>query len=273
VYLGGRPAVIHADPGEQTADLEPGREHDAVRIFSMGMGIAVDHAVTARMAYKLAPKRGVGTRLPFRPAAVEAVPDDRRAVETRVYCHRPGVHGRSLSTMRQTGRHLSADELSAWRGFLRVHSALFHELDAELTAAHQLPLRSYEVLLLLEDAPGRRLRMTDLSRSVLLSPSGVTRLVDRLEREGLVDRERCPEDGRGYYAVLTKAGDRRLQDARSTHLAGVRRLFLDQLTDAELGRLAGYWDRLVPGAAGTDAEWRRAAPATPAAGCGDAGDA
>jgi DNA-binding MarR family transcriptional regulator len=158
-----------------------------------------------------------------------------------------------------TGR-LSTDELAAWRGFLRVHSALFRQLDAELAAADDLPLRSYEVLLLLEDAPQRRLRMSDLSRSVLLSPSGVTRLVDRLEREGLVERERCQEDGRGYNAVLTDAGETRLQRARATHLAGVRRLFLDKLGDDDLSRLAVYWDKLVPGAAGSDAEWRRAGP-------------
>ena len=152
---------------------------------------------------------------------------------------------------------LSKEELGAWRGFLRVHSALMHQLDSDLSEHNDLPLRSYEVLLLLEDAPGRRLRMSDLSRSVLLSPSGVTRLVDRLEREGLVTRERCPEDGRGYNAVLSEAGDARLQHARATHLAGVRRLFLDKLDEGDLRRLAHYWDRLVPGAAGSDAEWRR----------------
>lgn len=152
---------------------------------------------------------------------------------------------------------LSEDELGAWRGFLRVHSSLIRELDSDLSTLNDLPLRSYEVLLLLENAPERRLRMSDLSRSVLLSPSGVTRLVDRLEREGLVARQRCPEDGRGYNAVLTDAGDARLREARSTHLAGVRRLFLDKLSGDDLVRLARYWDRLVPGAAGTDAEWRR----------------
>jgi DNA-binding MarR family transcriptional regulator len=174
-----------------------------------------------------------------------------------------------VATQRQDGDRLSAAELSAWRGFLRVQSSLFHELDTELVSENDLPLRSYEVLLLLEDAPRRRLRMSDLSRSVLVSPSGVTRLVDRLEREGLVGRERCPEDGRGFYAVLTDAGERRLREARATHLAGVRRLFLDRLSGDDLQRLAAYWEALVPGAAGTDAEWRRAAPGTIASGCGD----
>ena len=171
-----------------------------------------------------------------------------------------------------TGR-LSREELGAWRGFLRVHSSLFHQLDAELSAADDLPLRSYEVLLLLEGAPQRRLRMSDLSRSVLLSPSGVTRLVDRLEREGLVTRERCAEDGRGYNAVLTEAGGARLQRARATHLAGVRRLFLDKLDDADLLQLAAFWEKLVPGAAGTDAEWRHAPPAELRPRCGDGADA
>jgi DNA-binding MarR family transcriptional regulator len=174
----------------------------------------------------------------------------------------------------QTGGRLSAEELAAWRGFLRVHSALLRQLDADLSAAHGLPLRSYEVLLLLDGAPDRRLRMTDLSRSVLLSPSGVTRLVDRLEREGLVSRERCADDGRGSYAVLTAAGDRQLTAARSTHLAGVRRLFLDRFTDADLRVLAGCWDRVVPGAAGSDAAWRRNAPDRGATECCDGdGDA
>jgi len=175
-----------------------------------------------------------------------------------------------LDEQRQNGSRLSRSELAAWRGFLRVQSSLFRQLDAELSAAHDLPLRSYEVLLLLEDAPQRRLRMADLSRSVLLSASGMTRLVDRLEREGLAGRERCAEDGRGYWAVLTEAGARRLQEARATHLAGVRRLFLDRLDGDDLKRLAAYWESLVPGSAGSDAEWRRAAPGAPDCDAGDA---
>jgi len=141
---------------------------------------------------------------------------------------------------------------------LRVQSELLRDLDADLVARHGLPLRSYEVLLMLEDAPGKRLRMTDLSRSVLLSPSGVTRLVDRLEKDGLVDRQSCAEDGRGLYAVLTAAGDQRLLAARTTHLEGVRRLFLDRLSPADLAHLSSAWELVVPGAAGSDAQWRRA---------------
>ena len=114
--------------------------------------------------------------------------------------------------------------------------------------------------------------MTDLSRSVLLSPSGVTRLVDRLEREGLVGRERCPEDGRGFYAVLTDDGGRRLQEARATHLAGVRRLFLDQLCADDLQRLAAYWELAGARIGRHRRRWRRTAPGAPACD-GAAGDA
>ena len=148
------------------------------------------------------------------------------------------------------GRALSRSELGAWRGFLRLHSALVQRLDGELIAAHDLPLRSYEVLIYLANAPDQRLRMSDLSRSALLSASGVSRLVDRLESEGLVCRSRCEADGRGFFAVLTDAGEAKLREARPTHLAGVRRLFLDHFSVDELGRLAELWERALPGAAG-----------------------
>jgi DNA-binding MarR family transcriptional regulator len=144
-------------------------------------------------------------------------------------------------------RRLSQAELDAWRGFLRAHSALIRELDAELVAAHDLPLRSYDVLVQLEGAPGRRLRMTELSRSVLLSASGVSRLVDRLEADGLVCRQRCELDGRGYWAELTDKGLARLREARPTHLAGVRRRFLAQVGESELEALGRLWRRLLSG--------------------------
>ena len=146
---------------------------------------------------------------------------------------------------------LTPAELAAWRGMLRVQAALLREMDAELTAAHGLPLRSYEVLLLLEDAPDHRQRMTGLCHDVVLSASGVSRLVDRLEKDGYVRRERCASDGRGFFAVLTSEGVRKLQEARATHLAGVRRLFLERLDDGDLARLAQYWEVLVPGATAT----------------------
>lgn len=134
---------------------------------------------------------------------------------------------------------------------LRVHSSLMRTLDAELMAAHGLPLRSYEVLLFLEDAPDHRMRMNKLSSSVLLSASGVSRLVDRLERDNYVRREHCPVDGRGLYAVLTPAGSAKLKEARATHLHGVRRHFLEHFDGDGLAQLARFWNDVLPGAADT----------------------
>src|SRR5215212_10662860 len=112
-------------------------------------------------------------------------------------------------------QELSPAELAAWRGFLRVHSALAKQLDAQLEAEHDLPLSSYEVLISLRGADGRRLRMAELADRVLLSRSGMTRLVDRLERDGLLVRDTCSSDARGCYAVLTDAGDEMLARART----------------------------------------------------------
>src|SRR5258708_21489041 len=102
---------------------------------------------------------------------------------------------------------LDEHQARAWRGLMRVHATLVKQLDAELEEQHGLPLTSYEVLLYLEGAEDRRMRMCDLASSILLSRSGLTRLVDRLERDGLIDRMYCQHDARGSYAVL--APDRR----------------------------------------------------------------
>jgi DNA-binding MarR family transcriptional regulator len=136
---------------------------------------------------------------------------------------------------------LTGMELGAWRGLLRVH--------AELEAAHGLPLSSYDVLIYLQSAPEKRLRMAELADSVLLSRSGVTRMVDRLEREGLIVRDTCSSDGRGCFAVLTGDGEAMLARARPAHLAGVRARFLSRFSDEELATLAGFWERIRPGAA------------------------
>jgi DNA-binding MarR family transcriptional regulator len=146
-------------------------------------------------------------------------------------------------------RELTPTELGAWRGMLRVHSALVRALDAELIAEHDLPLTSYEVLITLQAAPERRLRMAELADQVLLSRSGMTRLVDRLERLGFLERDTCTADGRGCYAVLTEAGEAVLTRARATHLDGVRERFLRRFDEHELRELAGYWERVLPGAA------------------------
>src|SRR3712207_5144394 len=146
---------------------------------------------------------------------------------------------------RSGGDKLTPLELGAWRELLRVHAVLTRELDEELRRSHGLPLSSYDVLVNLEGAPGNQMRMSELADAVLLSRSGLTRLVERLERDGLLSRADCPEDARGSLAVLTDAGVARLEEARKTHLRGVRERFLDSFDDAELEQLASYWRRLV----------------------------
>src|SRR3954464_134880 len=129
---------------------------------------------------------------------------------------------------------LDARELRAWRGLLKAHSSLVKRLDAELEAQHGLPLTSYEGLLRLSDADRCRMRMHDIATSVWLSRSGLTRLIDRLERDGLVARTTCSHDARGAFAVLTDAGRQKLAEARTTQMAGVRELFLSRFSEEEL---------------------------------------
>jgi DNA-binding MarR family transcriptional regulator len=143
---------------------------------------------------------------------------------------------------------LTVLELRAWRGMLRAHAVLAKALDAQLEAAHGLQLSSYEVLMYLADAEDERMRMCDLASSILLSRSGLTRLVDRLAREGLIERVACHDDARGQFAKLTPAGREKLDAARVTHLAGVRALFLDRFTAEELVLLGDAWDRVIEGA-------------------------
>jgi DNA-binding MarR family transcriptional regulator len=127
---------------------------------------------------------------------------------------------------------------------LRAHSDLTRALDAELAREHKLPLSSYEVLLFLADSDDGRMRMSDLADSVLLSRSGLTRLVDRLERDGLLTRRRCESDARGFFAEITPKGRRAFQAARQTHLDGVRRMFLDRFSRDELRTLGALWEKL-----------------------------
>jgi DNA-binding MarR family transcriptional regulator len=154
-----------------------------------------------------------------------------------------------MSTQVTQARPLTGSELGAWRGLLRTHAMLVKRLDAELEAAHGLPLTSYEVLLHLADAPERKMRMCDVADSVLLSRSGLTRLIDRLERDGLVARVSCADDARGAFAQLTDDGLVRLQAARGTHLDGIREHFLRHFSDDELERLGDAWSRVAGKAA------------------------
>jgi DNA-binding MarR family transcriptional regulator len=145
---------------------------------------------------------------------------------------------------------LSEHELRAWRGLLRAHARLAKCVEAELEHHHKLPLSSYDVLQRLMEAPGERMRMCDLAEQVQLSRSGLTRLVDRLEREGLLGRCSCSHDARGAYACLTERGRERLCAARKTHREVVREHFLSRLSRPELQALAEMWDRIAPGCCG-----------------------
>jgi DNA-binding MarR family transcriptional regulator len=115
----------------------------------------------------------------------------------------------------------------------------------ELEAAHGLGLSSYEVLLRLEGNAGRRMRMCELAEAAVLSRSGLTRLVDRLERDGFVARDSCEDDACGSFAVLTEAGAKTVRDARATYIEGVRRHFLARFSSVELDGLRAFWDRLA----------------------------
>ncbi len=127
-----------------------------------------------------------------------------------------------------TARTLSAGDsrLEPWRAFLQAHARITRRLDEELRAEHDLSLAEYDALLTIADAPERRIRMRHLADRVILSKSGVTRLIDRLVLDGLVQRDVCLSDARGAEAVLTPAGLDRLRRASRTHLRGIDEHFL-----------------------------------------------
>jgi DNA-binding MarR family transcriptional regulator len=138
---------------------------------------------------------------------------------------------------------LKPAEERAWRAFLDAQAALLGQLETELIKNEGLTLAEFDVLVQLRMAPGSRLRMTELSERVRLSRSGLTRLVDRLARAGLVKRGRCAGDRRGTFAILTPAGTTRLRHARPVHLQGVREHFGKRLSTAQLAAVA---DALEP---------------------------
>ena len=139
----------------------------------------------------------------------------------------------------------SREQLASWRAFLKAHATITRTLENELVAEQRLSLAAYDVLVQLAEAPDRRLRMTELAGAVLLSRSGVTRLVDRLERAGLVRRSRVESDGRGVAAQLTEAGLNRLRIASGTHLAGIVVHFVERLDAQELAALEAISRRLA----------------------------
>ena len=141
--------------------------------------------------------------------------------------------------------------LESWATFLRAHAALTRRLNADLVAAHGLTLNDYEVLLYLAHAPERALRRVDLAEQVLLTQSGITRLLEGLEAAGLVRKERCAKDGRVVYAKLTDAGYERLREAAKTHVSGIDELFTSRFSDAELDLLGRLLARCLDDEADT----------------------
>jgi DNA-binding MarR family transcriptional regulator len=146
-----------------------------------------------------------------------------------------------------TSARLEGSALEAWRSFLQSHASILRELDAELVAEQEMTTRDYEVLLYLAQAPERRLPMSALATSTMLTRSGITRLVDGLVEAGLIERVACASDARVSYARLTDLGYGKLRDAGGTHIASIQRLFVEHFTPQELEQLASLLGRL-PGA-------------------------
>ena len=142
---------------------------------------------------------------------------------------------------------LDGAALEAWRSYLQSHASILRELDAELLVQHDLTTRDYEVLLYLAQAEDRRLPMSALAESTMLTRSGITRLIDGLVTRGLIERVSCPNDARVSYARLTDPGHEKLRQAGCTHIASIRRLFLESFSPAEVELLASLLGRL-PGA-------------------------
>jgi DNA-binding MarR family transcriptional regulator len=151
--------------------------------------------------------------------------------------------------------------MQTWVRFLQAHAAVTRRLEAELQGACGISLAEYEALLYLDRADDGRLRMSELASSLLLSRSGVTRLVDRLEAAGDVERRTCASDARGSFAVITDAGRVRFRAAQPVHLRGVREHFLAHVPEDETALLRRTLGRL----ARVDAEQDAVCQAVPAA--------
>jgi DNA-binding MarR family transcriptional regulator len=151
----------------------------------------------------------------------------------------------AMDTMTDT--RLEGAALDAWRSYLQSHASIVRVLDAELDAAHGMTTRDYQVLLYLSQAEGGHLPMSALAESTMLTRSGITRLVDGLVEAGCIERVACPNDARISYAQLTDRGAEKLREAGCTHVASIRRLFLENFSPDEIEQLASLLSRL-PGA-------------------------
>lgn len=146
---------------------------------------------------------------------------------------------------RTVATKLNETELRAWQALLHAHHDVTERLDADLRNQHGLTFSEYDVLLRLARAPGRALRMSELAERVLLSPSGLTRLVDRLVHDGLVTRDTFQEDARVTMARLTNRGRERLRRAARTHLQGIREHYTGQLSETQLRNVASALETIT----------------------------
>jgi len=137
------------------------------------------------------------------------------------------------------------EKLAAWRGLLNAHAAAVGAIERDLAAAGHVPLVWYDVLVALSEAPGHRRRLHELARAVVLSRSGLTRLLDRLEGAGLIAREPCPDDRRGAFAVLTPEGVATLRRTWPTYARGIVEHFANHLTEEEAAVVARALERVA----------------------------
>lgn len=184
-----------------------------------------------------------------------ASPENGSAISVREPRATTELHGAATAAVEAadprvidpTTARLDGAALEAWRSYLQSHASILRVLDAELIAEHGITARDYEVLLYLAQAEDRKLAMSALAESTMLTRSGITRLVDGLVAHGLIERVACANDARVSYAKLTPAGFEKLRSCGRTHVAGIRRLFLEHFTPEETELLASMLGRL-PGA-------------------------
>ena len=143
------------------------------------------------------------------------------------------------------GTALDDKRLAAWQAFLRVYTTVIPSLECELREAGGLPLVWYNVLMHLHKASTGALRLQDLAEAIVLSQSGLTRLLDRMAEAGLIDRKPCPHDRRGAYAVLTPAGKASLEQARPVYLRGIEQHFMQYLTEEDVQALTGAFLKIL----------------------------
>jgi DNA-binding MarR family transcriptional regulator len=140
---------------------------------------------------------------------------------------------------------LSEEQNTAWKSLVRAHANIVNAVDRELTTEHKLGLADYDVLSQLAQSSDRSLRMTELAKQVLLSPSGLTRRLDGLVKQGYVERRPCPSDGRGLLAYITDTGMEKLQNMQPTHTTGVREHFVDVVEEPQLVQLSSLLTSLA----------------------------